>query len=378
MIIFRYLCRELLYATLAVSAVLLLMVMSGRFVKYLAEAAAGDISANILFSLMGFRLPGFLELVLPLGLFVGILLAYGRLYIESEMTVLHACGFSEWRLLMYTLAPALMVALFVASMSLYFSPAGVARSTNLLNIEKARNEFDHLVPKKFISTSGGRAVYYAESLSEDKSTMQDVFLAELRDAEEETEANHQVVTRAREGVQQIDPETGLRYLVLRDGYRYAGVPGKQEYRQMEFATYEVLLESPQLRNRWRDQMESASTLQLLKSDDPKEKAFLYWRFSLPVLVLVVAVLAVPLSRTNPRQGRFAKMIPAILLYLVYLVTLQGVRGAIEDGKFANPSVIWLVHPPFLLIGLLLLAVRNWRRKPKLRAEGVEGATDAKA
>lgn len=378
MIIFRYLCRELLYATLAVSAVLLLMVMSGRFVKYLAEAAAGDISANILFSLMGFRLPGFLELVLPLGLFVGILLAYGRLYIESEMTVLHACGFSEWRLLMYTLVPALMVALFVASMSLYFSPAGVARSTNLLNIEKARNEFDHLIPKKFISTSGGRAVYYAESLSEDKSTMQDVFLAELRDAEEETEANHQVVTRAREGVQQIDPETGLRYLVLRDGYRYAGVPGKQEYRQMEFATYEVLLESPQLRNRWRDQMESASTLQLLKSDDPKEKAFLYWRFSLPVLVLVVAVLAVPLSRTNPRQGRFAKMIPAILLYLVYLVTLQGVRGAIEDGKFANPSVIWLVHPPFLLIGLLLLAVRNWRRKPKLRAEGVEGATDAKA
>ncbi|WKD48821.1 LPS export ABC transporter permease LptF [Microbulbifer spongiae] len=375
-IIFRYLCRELLFATLAVSAVLLLMVMSGRFVKYLAEAAAGDISADILFSLMGFRLPGFLELVLPLGLFVGILLAYGRLYIESEMTVLHACGFSEWRLLMYTLVPALMVALLVASMSLYFSPAGVAYSSGLLNAEKSRNEFDHLVPRKFVSTGDGRAVYYADFLSEDKSTMQGVFLAELGASGAGIEADHQVVIRAREGVQEIDPETGLRYLVLRDGYRYEGVPGQRDYRQMAFASYAVLLEAPQMRNRWRDQMESASTLQLLDSDDPKEKAFLYWRLSLPLLVLVVAVLAVPLSRTNPRQGRFAKMIPAVLLYITYLVTLQGVRGAIEDGEIATPGVIWLVHLPFLLLGLLLLAGREWRRRPGRLPEGAKEPADA--
>ncbi|MFS1523038.1 LPS export ABC transporter permease LptF [Microbulbifer sp. 2304DJ12-6] len=375
-IIFRYLCRELLFATLAVSAVLLLMVMSGRFVKYLAEAAAGDISADILFSLMGFRLPGFLELVLPLGLFVGILLAYGRLYIESEMTVLHACGFSEWRLLMYTLAPALMVALLVASMSLYFSPAGVEQSSSLLNAEKARNEFDHLVPRKFVSTGDGRAVYYADFLSKDKSTMQGVFLAELGDAGAGTEAGHQVVIRAREGVQEIDPETGLRYLVLRDGYRYEGVPGQRDYRQMAFASYAVLLEAPQMRNRWRDQMESASTLQLLGSDDPKEKAFLYWRLSLPLLVLVVAVLAVPLSRTNPRQGRFAKMIPAVLLYITYLVTLQGVRGAIEDGEIAIPGMIWLVHLPFLLLGLLLLTGKGWWRRPGRLPEGTKESADA--
>ncbi|MCO1333734.1 LPS export ABC transporter permease LptF [Microbulbifer sp. OS29] len=376
MIIFRYLCRELLLATLAVSAVLLLIVMSGRFVKYLAEAAAGDISANILFSLMGYRLPGFLELVLPLGLFVGILLAYGRLYIESEMTVLHACGFSDWRLLMYTLIPAFMLALLVASMSLYFSPAGMERSTSLLNSEKARGEFDHLVPKKFISTEAGRAVYYAEGLSEDKSTMLGVFLAELGGGEGDTEAGQQVVIRAREGVQEIDPETGLRYLVLRDGFRYEGVPGQRDYRQMKFSSYAVILEVPRERNRLRDQMESASTLDLLNGENPQQKAYLYWRLSLPILVLVVAVLAVPLSRTNPRQGRFAKMIPAILLYITYLVILQGVRGAIEDGKIANPAMIWLVHPPFLLLGLLLLAGRSWRRAPPKRLpEGVKESPD---
>ncbi|WP_346839187.1 LPS export ABC transporter permease LptF [Microbulbifer sp. SAOS-129_SWC] len=378
MIIFRYLCRELLYATLAVSSVLLLMVMGGRFVKYLAEAAAGDMSASILFPLMGYRLPEFLQLVLPLGFFVGILLAYGRLYIESEMTVLHACGFSERRLLGYTLIPALLVALLVAAMSLFLTPTGLERWSGLLTADKSRNEFDHLMPKKFVSTKGNRSVYFADSLSKDKSTMHDVFLAELGSPQEDTETNHQVVTVAREGVQQIDPETGLRYLVLRDGYRYEGVPGQKDYRLMKFSSYEQLLDIPYVRSRWQDQVESAATIDLMHSDKPAERAYLHWRLSLPVLVLVVAVLAVPMSRTNPRQGRYAKMIPAVLLYLAYLIILLRVRGAVEDGDIANPAAIWLVHPPFLLLGLFLLGggklgKRPKRSQPESPQEGLEDA-----
>ncbi|WP_226665667.1 LPS export ABC transporter permease LptF [Microbulbifer aggregans] len=375
MIIFRYLCRELLGATLAVSAVLLLMVMSGRFVKYLADAAAGNLSAGILFSIMGFRLPGFLELVIPLGFFVGILLAYGRLYIESEMTVLHACGFSERQLLCYTMVPALLVAAFVGSMSLYLTPTGIERTSHLLTADKTRNEFDHLVPKKFVGTEGDRAVYYADSLSDDRSTMHNVFLAELGSSRGETETDHQIVTVASEGVQEIDPETGLRYLVLRNGYRYEGVPGQRDYRQMAFSSYEVLLETPKVRYKASERIQSMSTAELWKSENPRERVNLHWRFSLPVLVLVVAILAVPLSRTNPRQGRYAKMIPAVLLYIIYLVALQGVRGAIEDGKIEQAWTIWLVHPPFLILGLLLLGGRNLR-KPRKRLPGNGGDSSA--
>ncbi|WP_250459969.1 LPS export ABC transporter permease LptF [Microbulbifer litoralis] len=369
MIIFRYLCRELLYATLAVSAVLLLMVMSGRFVKYLASAAAGDLSAGILFPVMGYRLPGFLEVLLPMGFFLGILLAYGRFYIESEMTVLHACGFSERRLLGYTMVPALLMALVVAAMSLYFAPTGIERASGLLTADKSRNEFDHLVPRKFVTTEGGRAVYYADSLSDDKSTMHDVFLAELGASGADTESDRQIVIVASEGVQQVDPDTGLRYLVLRDGYRYEGVPGQRDYRLMEFSSYEQLLDVPSLRRKESDRIESASTLELMRSDVREERANLHWRFSLPVLVLVVAVLAVPLSRTNPRQGRYVKMIPAVLLYIVYLYSLMWVRGAVEDGKLQNPAAIWLVHPPFLILGLVLLGGRGFRRRPRRPTAG---------
>ncbi|GMG86739.1 LPS export ABC transporter permease LptF [Biformimicrobium ophioploci] len=377
MIIFRYLTKSLFSATVAVSLVLLLMVMSVRFVKYLAEAAAGDLSAGILFSLMGYRIPGFLELVLPLGFFVGILMAYGQLYVESEMTVLHACGFSERQLLAYTMIPALCLAAFVGAMSLYFTPVGAARSDSLLTAEKTRNEFDYLVPKKFIQTQGDQAVYYAGSLNEERSEMQDVFLAELRGAEDvdEMHTGLQVVTTAATGEQRIDPDTGLRYLVLEDGYRYEGVPGARDYRVMKFDSYEVLLDVPRIRTSRSRELDATPTTRLMKSDDIAAKATLHWRLSLPVLVIVVAMLAVPLSRTNPRQGRYAKMIPAVLVYFIYLTLLQAVRSAVEDGRVETPAAIWLVHVPFIIAALVLLQ-GNKLGRPRKKAPVADGGAHA--
>ncbi|MEH6813731.1 MAG: LptF/LptG family permease, partial [Motiliproteus sp.] len=86
MIVFRYLLKEVLLTMLAVTGVVLIIIMSGRFISYLQDAAAGEITADVLFQLIGYRIPGFLELILPLGLFLGILLAYGRLYLDNEMT----------------------------------------------------------------------------------------------------------------------------------------------------------------------------------------------------------------------------------------------------------------------------------------------------
>ena len=114
MIVFRYLSREVLLTSSAVSAVLLVIIMSGRFIKYLAQAAQGILDPGVLLLIMGYRIPGFLQLILPLGLFLGILLAYGRLYLDSEMTVLTATGMSEQRLLAYTLTPALLIAVACA------------------------------------------------------------------------------------------------------------------------------------------------------------------------------------------------------------------------------------------------------------------------
>ncbi|MCV6614410.1 MAG: LptF/LptG family permease, partial [Cellvibrionaceae bacterium] len=83
---------------------------------------------------------------------------------------------------------------------------------------------------------------------------------------------------------------------------------------------------------------------------------------LPVLVLVVSLLAVPLSKTNPRQGRYFKMIPAIILYIVYLVALNAGRGAAEDGKISVWLGLWGMHGVFLAIAIVLMAAPGWWRK----------------
>src|SRR5690606_22123315 len=108
--------------------------------KYLASAAEGELAAGVLFAIMGYRFPGFLELILPLGLFIGILLAYGRMYLESEMTVLFACGVSERELLQKTLVGALPVMLVVGAMSLFISPWGMKQVEHIFNEQRKSEE----------------------------------------------------------------------------------------------------------------------------------------------------------------------------------------------------------------------------------------------
>ena len=65
--ILRYLTRDILLHTVAVSFVLFLVVFAGRFIRYLAEAAVGSLTGDVLLPIMLFKLPGFFEMILPLG-----------------------------------------------------------------------------------------------------------------------------------------------------------------------------------------------------------------------------------------------------------------------------------------------------------------------
>ena len=153
MIIFRYLCRELLSATFAVCIVLLLVLISGRFVKYLANAVAGNLEPGVIFAVIGYRIPGFLELTLPLAFFLAVLLSFGRLYVENEMSVLKACGVSEAQLLGYTSMVAVVLALAVGWLSLSVSPSGLAKAETIFAAQEEKTELDKITPKKFYRVS---------------------------------------------------------------------------------------------------------------------------------------------------------------------------------------------------------------------------------
>ena len=348
MIVFRYLSREVLQTLAAVSGVLLLIIMSGRFIKYLAQAAAGQLDSGVLFLIMAYRLPGFMVLILPLGMFLGILLAYGRLYLDSEMTVLSATGISDRKIIGYTQGPALLIMLIVALLSFWIAPAGVLKTQQLFNQQDALTEFDTLAAGRFQALGSGQRVTYAGGLSDDRTQLEEIFITERRGDGEDAKLG---VLVAATGTQELNAD-GSRYLVLNKGFRYEGQPGEADFRTIEYDTYGVLLPKPEVQTEVTDR-EAMSTPQLLSEQGLDERAELQWRIAIPLLVPIVAFFAVPLARVNPRQGRFLKLLPAILLYMAYLALLISARGWMESGKTPAALGLWWVHGLFLAIGLVL-------------------------
>jgi lipopolysaccharide export system permease protein len=360
--ILRYLSRDVLVHMLAVSFVLLVIIVSGRFVKYLAEAAVGDLAADILLSVMLYRMPGFLELIIPLGLFIGILMSYGRLYVESEMVILTACGVSPTRLAAYTLVPAALVMLLVGSLSLYITPLGAARSEALLDDPNSSQGLQTLASGRFQTRHGSNTVSYAQSISGD-GLMSSVFLSQRR--REDDGKLRMLVTVAEEGEIKLDPVSGARYLELRNGYRYDGYPGQLDYQVVSFERFGELIPEPKGGIRTADPVDGRPTTQLLQSSLLEDKAALQWRLSLPLMVPIVALMAMCLSRTDHRRGRYVKMAPAFLIYLAYLMLLANARSAIEDGGGVAGGM-WWVHCIFLALALALLYAPAWWARLKHR------------
>jgi lipopolysaccharide export system permease protein len=367
-IIFRYLCREILSATTAVCVILLLVLMSGRFVKYLAKAVTGDMDAGVIFAMIGYRIPGFLELTLPLAFFLAVLLSFGRLHIQNEMSVLKACGISEKRLTGYTLVLALFFAAISGWLSLSVAPSGMAKAEALQKAEKQRSELDKLMPKKFYSLSGGKGVTYAEGVTEDRE-LDEVFLAMTVGSEENSNRSLVLVLadkgrqKQAEGISEDGAEESVeRYLVLDKGYRVEGIPGQHDYQITYFEEYGSRLKDSKPLDT-EPKTDAIATQALLNSDDLELQATLQWRLSIPLLVLVVTLLAVPLSRANNRQGRFGKLLPAIVLYFTYLVSLNAMRGAIESGSVPVSVTMLPVH--FIYLSLAIVLLRSGRpKKPR--------------
>ena len=352
MIIFRYISRELLSVTTAVCVVLLLVLISGRFVKYLANALSGEMDPEVIFAVIGYRIPGFLELTLPLAFFLAVLLTFGRLYVENEMSILKGCGFSERKLLSFTLIVATFLSFIVGFLSLYVTPVGIKKAETIFTIQEQKSELDRVTEKTFYSLRGGKGITWVNSISEDRE-LENVFMTATIEATETSEGSLVIVIADSGRQTKASRDSDERYLTLEKGYRVEGIPGRYDYQITYFDEYGTRLAPPEELS--EDTATDAMTTQaLINSSKVEHQVALQWRFSVPVMMFIVTLLAVPLSRINPRSGRFARILPAVLLYFSYLVSLNTLRGAIEDGSLPVGMTLIPVHLVFLLLALVLI------------------------
>jgi lipopolysaccharide export system permease protein len=177
-----------------------------------------------------------------------------------------------------------------------------------------------------------------------------------------------MIVSAASGEQVQHEIYGQRYLVLHDGYRYEGQPGTADFRVTHFNEFGQYMPPINLAGDYASVVDAVPTWSLLSSDDRSLRATLQWRSAMPIMVLVMTVLAISFSKTNPRQGRFMKMLPAILMFVFYFVFLSFVRGQMAQGKWPIYPGLWAVHGGFLLVGWWLFTKDKFARSRPLKLE----------
>ncbi|WP_372871937.1 LPS export ABC transporter permease LptF [Shewanella sp.] len=349
MIVFRYLLREVFKAQIAVLLVLLTIFISQHFVRVLADASDGEFPASLVVTLLGLNLPYLAVLVLPLSLFLGILLAHGRMYSENEMVVFHGVGVSEWYVTRVTLLLAVLNMLFTGYLSLFVTPWAEERQNQVL--EKAQSEagLAALVQGRFQTSPDGRAVLFVEKIGKDNE-LEKVFVAQLPDPEDE---QGQVNLVSAKGGKVVEDASGGQQLKLSDGVRYQGSPSRLDYQVLEFGGYGMQIKEQEVDER-RRKMSALPLEQLVKQNTPEAVAELHWRLAIPLAIPLMTLIAVPMARVNVRQGKFAKMLPAILLYLGYFGLMVAGRKALEDEVIPAYLGMWWIHLSALVMGMMLL------------------------
>ncbi|KAB7628339.1 LPS export ABC transporter permease LptF [Alkalilimnicola sp. S0819] len=357
-IVARYLIREVVQAWLAVTLVLVAVLLTNRLVRFLAEAASGEIPGDVVLALLGYKALSHLGLVLPASFFLGVVLAFGRLYRDTEMAALGACGIGPRRLYQALLLLAVPLAGVVGLMALQLGPWADRAGEQLQLEAQQRVDVAGLRAGRFLQIQDLSGTFYLERFSADGSRMEDVFV------QTRGEGGELVLIAAARGRQEIHPETRDRHLVLEDGYRYQGVPGSPQWRVVRFERHGVLIREAEV-GEARLRHGGMPTEVLLASDAPRLRAELQRRLSAPLMVFVLALLAVPLSRSSPRDGRYGRLLAAVLVYAIYSNLLTVAQGWMEDGDLPVALGLWWVHGLLAALGLILLwREYGLRRRPR--------------
>ncbi len=352
-IIDRYVLREVGLTWLAVTLVLWLILVSGRLSKYLAMAAAGELPGTVVFSLLGLKSIGFLVFIMPLALFLGVMLGLGRLYKDSEMAAMAACGIGTAQLYRPLMGLALVAALLLGWAALYLTPATAALGYSLRAQAEQTADLSTVGAGRFKEIRNGNLIFYAESISSDRASMENVFVHN-REGEQE-----RILTAAR-AYQTWDADTGDRFLVLVDGFRYEGTPGNADYRILEFRQHGVLLVAGEASERLK--VDGIPTARLWGSTKANEQAELQWRLAVPLSTLALVLMAVPLCRTTPRQGRYGRLAVGVLAFIIYYNLMGTARVWLEQGVLPPAIGIWWVHALPVLLTVVLFQWPAQRRR----------------
>lgn len=350
----RYLLREATGALAAVAVVLLAIMMSAQFARYLAQAAGGKIPKDVLLSVVGLTSLQYLMILIPFSALLAVMLTLGRLYKDQEIAAMSGCGVGGRRLYAPFLLLAVGMSLLAGAFSFQIGPWAGRQADYLLKDGRWLIQFNPFEEGRFKEVGNGRATFYTDRVEAGGEKLGLVF-GELR------EDDGVSALTARSGRYTLAAD-GTRQLVLEDGWRFHGQPGQGNYDITHYDTLTSRIQLPEFVYK-TEVRKIRPTSELLASRDRADRAEWHWRLAAPISVFLMILIAVPLSHLAPRQGRYGKLVVGILVYLVYSNLLTFGQTYIAKGKMPEALGLWWIHAAAAALALALIARREgwWRR-----------------
>ena len=355
----RYLIREFLNSTFAVLAVVLIVLLGGAFADVLGDVARGKVPAGMLLAQLGLVFLKWLPMILPLTMMLGLMLAMGRLYRDAEMPVLVSIGVGPKRMLRPLALMALPVVIGVGLCSLWLGPWADRMSQRMIDDAGRNLLIAGMEPGRFTELPGGGGVIYVGAMSDDNRQMQRVFV--YRQKKDRFD-----VTTSQTGTLFVENQSD-RYLRLEEGFEVEGPMGTgRDFRLMRYAANEVRLPEALAQRRKADAVELQPTTALIGDARPQANAQLHFRIAPPLLTLAFALLAVPLSRSAPRQARYGNLAVGFLIYLFGMFLMLLGTQWLEDGKLPAMLGLWWMLAPLLLVAVWMYARDGAIRRPRFK------------
>ncbi|STY90343.1 Lipopolysaccharide export system permease protein lptF [Moraxella bovis] len=363
--------RQVATTTALVLGFLVVMLLGGRLIRYFGMAAEGGLDVGVLWTLIGYNLPYFLELIFPLSFFIGLMLVFGRLYADHEMAVVNAGGVSRGMVSRWLIPLVLVVFVMQGFITLIGKPWGVAKATNIWQEQSVVEIFDLIRTKEFIS-SGDYHLYVGE-VGDEREFLKDVIVIQMNgnktsptdDTQDDNQTNQSqslldtskipekllsdkdTIILAKSATQvPTASHDGSVVLDLHEGRRYEVDTASRQYNQVGFGRYRIHLTGKSDSQGRPMKIEGIATGELLSvrgvqgeitlknsTFSPQQvRAELGYRLSLPFLMIIAVLLATPLATVRPRQGRWLKLIPAIFVFVANVLILISLKESIAKGK----------------------------------------------
>ncbi|HJV85499.1 MAG TPA: LPS export ABC transporter permease LptF [Noviherbaspirillum sp.] len=350
MIFQRALRRELVSTAGAVFTTLFTITITVMLIKILGQAAGGKIGSQDVVALIGFAALRYLSIILILTGFISVLAVVTRSYQDSEMVVWFASGLSLARWIRPVMTFGAPIVILITALSFVVTPWSNRKSAELRERFEKQNDVSKVAPGKFQESASAERVFFVEAVSGDASKVRNVFVNTVKDGRAS-------VVVAREGTIALD-ERGDKFLVMNQGRRYDGLPNQPDFRVMEFERYGVLVARQSQALVGDNSARALSTPQLLANmNDHFNRGELLWRASLPIMGLLLMLLAIPLSFVNPRGGRSANLLIALLLYVVYSNMVSVLQYAVQQQRMQLSVAWWPIH----LVAIAMVAgLFSWR------------------